>query len=420
MRKQLSTTFSALDEITSTSLDPTPSLGSVLLRGDQSRTVESLLSRLATNPSTASSSSAATSHLDAAPPAPHSYSDVATTMTGPPRPAPVPPQLQWAPAAAICYPYRSPPPQPHYYPPPQQYHYLPPNAAHLPLQHQQLQPAQHLQHPQPHSPQAPSWFIPPEHQEQQAVISSHVPPFVDGNLIWVAPSHHDAQQPPGMWRPKTDASGAASVVGGTSSSSPSSPFTSSTTSLHLFSPGRSCSLEIVGDLGSIDDSSVVVASFLAGDEAGDDAGSGRPMATALRKEKRRRLESGQRSTSPISDVRGLGLAASYDADHGETGEEKTSDCTQQLQHAEKDWFGMTESPESAFFTGSTSSLPLQLLGSTSSFSLSPPSAGTSVSSLPSPSSPPQHCLPTYGRSNVAVCGAALVSLLSSPGPERSG
>lgn len=412
MRKQLSTTFSALDEITSTSLDPTPSLGSVLLRGDQSRMVESLLSRLATNPSSsASSSSAATSHHHAAPPAPHSYSDLATT-TGPPRPTPVPPQLQWAPAAAICYPYRSPPPQPHYYPAPQQYHYLPPNAALPPLQHHHQQPAQHHHphhhHPQPQPPQAPSWFIPSEPPPaHQAVISSHVPLFVDGNLTWVSSHHVALQLPQGIWRP-TDASMAASVVGGTSSSSSpsspftSSPFTSSTSSLHVFSPGRSSSLENVGDLGSIDDSSAVVASFLAGDASDDDGRGPSPAGTpAVREEKRRRLESGERFTSPISSGLGLGLAAPYAGctthGHGETGKRKTSDH-KQLQNAANDWFGMTDSPDSAFFTGSTSSLPLQLFGATSSFSLSPPSSGAAVSSLPSPSSPPQHCLPTYGDS----------------------
>jgi hypothetical protein len=158
----------------------------------------------------------------------------------------------------------------------------------------------------------------------------------------------------------------------------------------------------VGDLGSIDDSSAVVASFLAGDASDDDGRGPSPAGTpAVREEKRRRLESGERSTSPISSGLGLGLAAPYAGcithGHGETGKRKMSDH-KQLQNAANDWFGMTDSPDSAFFTGSTSSLPLQLFGATSSFSLSPPSAGAAVSSLPSPSSPPQHCLPTYGDS----------------------
>jgi hypothetical protein len=48
MKKQLATTFSALDELTSTSVDPSPSLGAVLLHGDpQSRQrLESFLSGL--------------------------------------------------------------------------------------------------------------------------------------------------------------------------------------------------------------------------------------------------------------------------------------------------------------------------------------------------------------------------------------
>jgi hypothetical protein len=184
-----------------------------------------------------------------------------------------------------------------------------------------------------------------------------------------------------------------------SSSSPSSPFTSSSSSsLALFSPGQSSSssLENLDAFGD-DEDSAIFASFLAND-TGEDV---YPMPA--REEKRRRREAcDDRNRSSVADIvdrRQQSMFAPHTdgtAGCGEAGAGSKRKAS--AQNVANDWLGTTDSAESAFYTGSSSSLPLQLFGATSSFCLSPSSASTALSSLPSldysslpsPSSPLDH------------------------------